>query len=66
VTYRGRPTFWHFLLDAEDPVPHVHACPECYEHVPCDDPRCTLEPDLELDDGTPAGSHMVCDACAKG
>lgn len=65
MTYRGRFTFWHLLLDPENPIPHVHACPECYEHVPCT-MACALEPDLELDDGTPAGSHMVCGGCAKG
>lgn len=61
---------------------HVHPCPVCYEHVPCELPEqkldgapdldgqpivivdgCTIEPDLQLDDGTPSGSYVVCAAC---
>lgn len=41
---------------------HVHSCPHCYEHVPCND-TCSVEPDLTLDDGTPCGAYCVCDAC---
>lgn len=41
---------------------HVHACPECYEYVPCND-VCSTEPDLTLDDGTPCGAHVTCDEC---
>jgi hypothetical protein len=64
MPYRGRPTFWTILLDPEGtgPVSHVHSCPECYEYVPCT-MACALEPDLELDDGTPCGAHCICDRC---
>lgn len=62
--YRGTLNLWARLV-AEAVIGHVHSCPECFEHVPCDDPRCTLEPDLERNDGTPAGSHCVCDSCRK-
>jgi hypothetical protein len=41
---------------------HVHSCPECYEDVPCDY-ACSTEHDLTLDDGTPRGAYVVCDAC---
>lgn len=41
---------------------HVHTCPECHEHVPCE-MLCAVEPDLDLDDGTERGSFCVCDAC---
>lgn len=55
---------WDFIRDPDDvePIPHVHPCPECYEYVPCS-MDCALEPDLELDDGTPSGSHCICDRC---
>ena len=53
---------WSKLFEPDEVCPHVHACPECYEHVPCT-MNCTLEPDLELDDGTPCGSHCVCERC---
>jgi len=64
--YCGRPTFWQkIIIDKDDdPIPHVHSCPECYEDVPCT-MDCTLEPDLERDNGTPVGSHCVCDRCHK-
>jgi hypothetical protein len=52
------------LLDpGERPPRHFHSCPECYRHFLCYDPRCTLEPDLELDDGSPSGSHCLCATC---
>ena len=56
---------WLKVLSEPDGRPpwHFHACPECYEHVRCYNPRCTLEPDLELDDGSPCGSHCLCPAC---
>lgn len=41
---------------------HVHSCPECYEHVPCEQ-TCAVEVDLTLDDGTPRGGFCVCDRC---
>lgn len=41
---------------------HVHSCPHCYEHVPCDE-TCAVEPDLTLDDGTPRGAFVVCSTC---
>jgi len=61
----GNNRAWDFIRDPDDvePIPHVHACPECYEYMPCEMPDCALEPDLELDDGTPCGSHCVCDTC---
>jgi len=47
------------------PVLHVHACPVCYRYLPCQG-ACTLEPDLEMTDGTPSGSHMCCSqSCAE-
>lgn len=63
--YRGGSTVWRLLLEDEwgDNIPHVHGCPECYEHVPCS-MACTLEPDLELDDGTPSGGYFVCKSCS--
>lgn len=62
--YRGRATIWQRILDPEgyEPVLHYHSCPQCYEHKPCT-MDCTLEPDLELRDGSPCGSHVLCDAC---
>lgn len=44
---------------------HVHPCPECYEHPVCKYLDCTIEPDLERDDGTPSGSFVVCDECEE-
>ena len=41
---------------------HAHSCPLCYEHVPCG-MTCSVEPDLELDDGTMRGAYVECDAC---
>jgi hypothetical protein len=61
--YVGTPNAWNRITrDVGDPIPHRHACPECYEQKPCTQP-CTLEPDLEGEDGTPYGSHMLCSAC---
>lgn len=61
--YIGRPTAWTRLTrEFGDPVPHRHACPECYEHKDCTYP-CTLVFDLEDTDGVPYGSHMVCWSC---
>jgi hypothetical protein len=44
---------------------HVHSCPLCYEHVPCES-LCAVEPDLTLDDGTLRGSFHTCDECSEG
>lgn len=44
---------------------HVHTCPLCYEHVPCEQ-RCSVEPDLTLDDGTLRGAHCECSECSEG
>lgn len=41
---------------------HAHTCPECHEHVPCEQ-TCAVEPDLTLDDGTPRGGYVVCIEC---
>jgi hypothetical protein len=61
--YQGRPTAWTRLTRSfGEPIRHRHACPECYEHRYCTAP-CRLEPDLEDEDGTPCGSHMVCAEC---
>lgn len=63
--YQGRPTAWARLSrNVGDPIRHLHACPECYEHKWCTQ-ACTLEPDLEESDGSPCGSHTVCVACEK-
>lgn len=53
---------WLLLRDPEDPIAHVHSCTECYDDFPCEE-ECTLEPDLELDDGTPRGAFSKCDRC---
>jgi hypothetical protein len=61
--YQGRPTAWARLSrNVGDPIHHRHPCPECYQYKLCTD-VCTLEPDLEEEDGTPCGSHMVCAEC---
>jgi hypothetical protein len=44
---------------------HVHPCPECYEHPWCTYDDCTIEPDLQRDDGTLSGSYVVCDDCKE-
>lgn len=44
---------------------HVHSCPRCYEHIPCDE-TCAVEPDLTLDDGTLRGSFHTCEECSEG
>lgn len=64
MRYEGTPNFWKRLVppDPDKPVPHLHACPECYEDYPCE-LDCTLEPDLEREDGTPAGGYFKCDRC---
>lgn len=41
---------------------HVHSCPVCYEHIACVE-RCSVEPDLTLDDGTLRGAYDVCPSC---
>lgn len=42
---------------------HVHRCPGCYQAFPCG-LNCTIEPDLTLDNGMPAGSYVKCRKCA--
>lgn len=42
---------------------HVHSCPICYEHVPCYE-TCSVEPDLDLDDGTLRGAYHACAGCS--
>lgn len=42
---------------------HVHACPSCFEKVPCND-ACSIETDLFREGETPCGAHATCDACA--
>jgi hypothetical protein len=41
------------------PVPHVYACPECYQGQPCG-LGCAIVGDL---DGLPAGDICVCGLC---
>jgi hypothetical protein len=44
---------------------HVHACPECYEHVHCGE-DCAIEPDLGTTPaGVPFAHHDVCASCAR-
>ncbi len=43
---------------------HVHSCPTCYEHIPCE-MSCSVESDLELDDGTLRGAYVECSECAQ-
>ena len=64
--YRGTPkTLWDKVIyDPSTPVVHGHPCPVCYEFKPCT-MGCTLEPDLERSDGSPSGSHCVCDDCRR-
>ncbi len=45
--------------------PHVHPCPKCYEPWPCGASDCTIEPDLERDNGMPSGAYCVCPPCRK-
>jgi len=53
-------SFWNRLTyEPGKPVRHVHACPGCYQQFQCEQ-DCTLEPDLELRDGTPCGAHCYC------
>ena len=59
--WRSRPTAAPF---ERRPTPHVHACPECYEVAPCG-LRCTIVPDLQRDNGMPAGSPCVCPGCLR-
>jgi len=56
-------SIWDRLLERETPR-HVHGCPNCYEHLPCLE-ACSIEDDLELDDGTPCGGYFVCDLCER-
>lgn len=44
---------------------HAHTCPVCHEHVHCES-RCSVEPDLTLDDGTLRGAYCECDGCSEG
>jgi len=47
------------------PVRHVYQCPICHGAFDCE-MGCSLEPDLERDDGTPTGAYHCCSkACAK-
>lgn len=43
---------------------HVHTCPECSEHVPCED-ACGCFEDMRLEDGTERGGFVVCDVCTE-
>ena len=65
VTAAGDPVLVIYMQERPDLVTgnHVHSCPECYEHVPCE-MRCSVSLDLTLDDGTLCGGFVVCDECA--
>jgi len=41
---------------------HVHPCPECFEHVPCDE-ICTWGGDFVTNDGAPSLHPVVCEKC---
>lgn len=63
IPYVVLPNLWQRIAyEPGEPVRHVHACPECYEDEACTE-NCTIEPDLEREDGTPAGSHLECSRC---
>jgi len=51
-----------FVRPLEATGNHVHSCPVCYEHVPCE-MTCAVEPDATLDDGTLRGAFVECDQC---
>lgn len=44
--------------------PHVHPCPGCYTDWPCG-MDCTMQGDLECDNGMPSGSYVLCELCVK-
>lgn len=43
---------------------HVHTCPECSTHVPCED-ACGCFEDMRLDDGTERGGFVICEECRR-
>jgi len=45
------------------PMAHVHPCPECYSAWPCAFLTCTIEPDLQLDNGVSSGFYEQCGRC---
>ncbi len=50
---------------AEDDVlrgDHVHLCPRCFEHVPCED-WCSWAGESAMTDGTPICHAALCDLC---
>lgn len=56
---------WDIILERRTPR-HVHPCPICHGMSYCL-MDCSIEPDLERDDGTPSGSYLCCSkACALG
>ena len=62
VTFRDE--IYGFLRRRKHAPPHVHRCPRCYGHEACG-MDCAIEPDLQLDNGTPCGDYEVCSACAR-
>ncbi len=58
--YIGSGTWALLRYSPGEPIAHKHHCPNCYETPWCSYPNCALEPDLELDDGTPCGAHICC------
>ena len=46
-----------FLRRRRSPA-HVHPCPGCYTDWPCG-MDCTIEPDLETDQGLPSGAYSI-------
>ena len=41
---------------------HVHRCPSCNEVEACDD-ACSCDFDMMLNNKTPCGSYVKCNAC---
>lgn len=64
---RDEPLVINLLQDRMAPVlrgNHVHTCPECSTHVPCQD-ACGCFEDMRLDDGRERGGFVVCDQCQE-
>ncbi|MGE5203016.1 MAG: hypothetical protein ACM3O6_13225 [Acidobacteriota bacterium] len=62
VTFRDE--VYGFLRRRRHAPPHVHRCPVCYGVEVCG-LDCAIEPDMELDNGTPCASFEVCSACER-
>ena len=63
--YIGRNYWTRLTYTVGGHVRHVHSCPICHGEFFCAY-KCTLEPDLECDDGTPKGATVCCSReCAR-